>query len=113
MDIRASGKQYKKLRRLYDKSTALNKNVVSMNEDPAALIPVVMVQDSEGHLIEWTKGMVNVNSLITKGYVEIKRNCPHLLLKKCRTTHCGFYVIKDGTGDCMLAWLAAEAGIIQ
>jgi len=111
MDIRINKKEYPRYKKLYDRSI-LNKDMVTITEDEKAAVPVIAVKTEDGQLAEWTSGKKNVLSFIKNGFVEIKRDCP-FRRRTCNPKKCGFYVVKDGTGDCMIAWLAVQAGIIR
>jgi len=72
------------------------------------------VGTTAGNLTLGTTGRENIASFLKKGYVEIKRPCPHQpFFGKCNPKKCGFYVIKNGTGDCLHIWLGVERGIIK
>ncbi len=105
MDIRASGKEYRILRNLYNKTTLLTKDIVSINEDGNAIQPLIMVQDKEGKLVNWTKGFENVESFIKYGYVRIRKQCPYKI-GKCICEKCQLYQIYNMTGDCAINWTA-------
>lgn len=105
MDIRATGKTYQKLQKQYDKSTLLNKEVVSINEDSKTTVPTIMTKNSEGALVEWTRGIENVSSFIKYGYVKITKNCPYQI-GKCRGEKCQLFQVRNGIGDCAHNWTA-------
>ena len=105
MDIRATGKNYKALKKMYDKYSVLDKSVVSITEDSNATVPVAMVKDNNNALVEWTRGFPNVASFIRYGYVRIIKDCPYQF-GKCRGEKCQLYVVRNGTGDCAHTWSA-------
>lgn len=102
MEIRANSKDYKKLKKIYDKNVTLDKEVVTLTEDEKAIQPVILVQ-SEGSLVEWSRGYKNVESLLMYGYVRIQKNCPYRI-GKCICEKCSLYIVKNVTGDCSHVW---------
>lgn len=96
MEIRLTGKDYKKLK-------GFNKVEAKLTKDDSIDASVIMIQDNEGKLIEWTRGFNNIKSFITKGYVGIRKNCPYRI-GKCIGAKCSLYVIKNYTGDCAHIW---------
>ena len=105
MDIRATGKDYIILHKLYNAYDNVNKDVVTLSEDASAVVPVIMVKTDTGALAEWTRGMANVSSFIKYGYVRIIKKCPYQF-GKCRGEKCQLYVVHNGTGDCAHNWTA-------
>lgn len=108
MDIRASGKEYRLLKKRYDGSKVVNRSVVTLTEDSNATVPVIMVKSADGAITEWTRGIENVSSFLKLGYVRMRRSCPYQI-GKCRGEKCQLFVIRNGTGDCAHAWSAIMA----
>lgn len=108
MDIRATGKQYLRLKKLYERSKKINRSVVTLNEDANATVPVIMVKGADGALVEWTRGIEHVSSFLKLGYVRICRSCPYQF-GKCRGEKCQLFMIRNGTGDCAHNWAAVMA----
>ena len=108
MDIRCNQENYKKIKKLWEKTTALNKDLVTLNIDEKAKVPVIVVKDKEGNITEWTKGFENVKSFIRYGYVKIIKKCPYQI-GNCRGEKCQLFLIRNGTGDCAHNWTAIAA----
>jgi len=104
MNIRISSGDYKTLKKMWDK-TILNREVVSLTVDEKATVPVIMIKDELGAVVEWTRGMANVRSFIKYGYVRIIKKCPYQL-GKCRGEKCQLFQVRNGTGDCAHNWAA-------
>jgi len=102
MDIRCTPRDYPKLNRLYFGSR-LNKDFVSINEDPAVEISTIMVKNEAGELVPWTTGRANIESFIKNGYVRLIRKCP-FQPGKCRGEKCQLFQVQNGTGDCVINW---------
>jgi hypothetical protein len=104
MDIRANAKDHKKIQKLWEKGK-INKKVVTLTVDEKAIIPVIMIKDANDALVEWTKGIRNVQSFLKYGYVRIIKKCPYQP-GKCRGEKCQLFQIRNGTGDCAHNWAA-------
>ena len=94
MEIRATEKDYKRFKKY--------KTDIQINKDENLGVSVFMIE-SEGKLVEWTRGRKNIESFLKLGYVAIRKNCPHRI-GKCIGEKCSFYHIKNGTGDCAVIW---------
>lgn len=98
MDIRGNEKNIKKLKKIKTKL----KNI-SFNIDNNVEIPVIMLKNDKGELVEWTRGYENVSSYLKYGYIRIIKNCPYRY-RKCIGEKCSLYYIENGTGDCVHIW---------
>jgi hypothetical protein len=105
MDIRCNQESYKKIYKLWEKTTAINKELVTLNIDEKVKVPVIVVKDDKGNITEWTRGFDNVKSFIKYGYVRIIKKCPYQF-GKCRGEKCQLYQVINGTGDCSHSWNA-------
>jgi hypothetical protein len=105
MDIRVNRKYYKKIYKIWEKSTAIDKNKISLNIDEKAIVPVIMVKNEKGIIVEWTRGIANVKSFIEYGYVRIIKKCPYKF-GNCIAEKCQLFQTYNGTGDCAHNWTA-------
>ena len=102
MEIRASGKHYKKIKRELTKSIVKD---ISITLDNTINQPVIMVHTNDGKLTQWTSGIENVLSYLKYGYVRIRKKCPvRLFFTKRRAEKCQWYHIRNSTGDCVAIW---------
>lgn len=104
-EIRAGGKDYKILKRAYDKTTAIDKTFNVLTRDDSLERPIIMVH-AEGEFVLWTEGRENVLSFINIGIVKIKRICPFSFLRmgKCKSEKCQWYHVRNYAGDCAVVW---------
>ena len=114
MIIKATTKDFEVISKAFEKSLFITKNKIKIEITTDSMSSIVIPTETEGEFRLWTRGVNNILSFLNKGYVEIRRNCPmRPFFGKCNPKKCGFYVIKDGTGDCMFAWQAVKSGVIQ
>jgi len=102
MDIRAKGKQYKKLR---DLALKYKRDLVTVVEDNNAEIPISIIQTNDGKFTEYIRGYENLKRLLILGYNRIVESCP-FRIGKCRGIKCQLFLVHNGTGDCSIRWNA-------
>lgn len=95
MEIRATSKDYKRFKKY--------KTEIPITQDDKLEISVIMIQTTEGQLVEWTRGRKNIESFLKYGYVRITKQCPYRH-RKCIGEKCSLYFVKNNTGDCVHIW---------
>ena len=98
MDIRGNAKEIKKLKDIKTQLVDVNFNV-----DEKVEVPIMMIQNNEGKLIEYLRGYTEIATFIKYGYNRITKNCPYRQ-GTCIAEKCSLYFIENGTGDCAHIW---------
>jgi hypothetical protein len=104
MDIRVNPKHFNKVKKAFTAAhVSVNKNVTSLNADPAVDDAVMVVKNGQGVDIEWFRGLDKVLSFLQYGYVRVQKFCP-LLKRKCIAEKCAHYLVMRNVGDCTHIW---------
>jgi len=106
MDIRLTAKDYKIVKRLFEKCTLPNKHEIVLTRDDTIEESLIMVKTESGTLEPWTFGRKNIASFLRHGVVMIQKRCPFSFLRlgKCTLHRCQFFQIRNRTGDCAVVW---------
>lgn len=98
MEVRTNSRFYKKLKKLGEKQTQ-----IPVTLDEAVEVPIAMIKDAEGKLIEFLRGFESVSNFLKYGYNRLIRKCP-LRHRKCIGEKCAWYFVDNLTGDCAAIW---------
>jgi len=111
-DIRVSKFYLKKIQKCYNESSTINKDIVTIHEDPAVskeVGAIIMIKDDTNTIKEWGfRGVKMMMGFIKLGYFPNLKKCP-LIHKQCIGIKCSLFIVHKGVGDCSFIWSAINS----